>query len=124
MCGRLARTLDDGAHGRAIGIRETGDDSNLPLARRSAGTLLVARDRGGLFTELAVDDRSAMSRIWCEQFNAATHAAAASRFEVYDDVWSFRAGTPFREGLDMGIREVSVGVSFPAYDTTTSSMIT
>jgi phage head maturation protease len=49
--------------------------------------------------------------------------AGSFAFEVFDDVWSLRVWTPFREVIDMGIREVSVGVSFPAYTTTTSAVI-
>jgi phage head maturation protease len=40
-------------------------------------------------------------------------------FRAVDDVWSLnKDGEPFREVLDMNLREVSLGVSFPAYAST------
>jgi phage head maturation protease len=41
-------------------------------------------------------------------------------FSALDDAWSLVDGQPFREVLDMRIREVSLGVTFPAYAATAS----
>jgi phage head maturation protease len=42
-------------------------------------------------------------------------SAVRLAFHVMDDIGSLDGGTPFRELLDVDIREISVGVVFPAY---------
>jgi HK97 family phage prohead protease len=90
-------------------------DSTLPLGRVAAGTLRLFKERRGLRAELDADDSISFVSDTLKLIARGDAPGGSFAFNVIDDVWSLRDGQPFREVLDMGIREVSLAVSFPAY---------
>lgn len=97
-------------------------DSTLPLARRSARTLKLQKDARGLLTDLSVDESVGYVADLLRIIERGDARGGSFAFTALDDMWSLRDGEVFREVVDMNIREISVGVSFPAYASTALSV--
>lgn len=109
------RTLLD-ASADVVALRNHSSD--WPLGRRSSRSLTLFKDDTGLEIDLWLDDRITFAGDLVQLIRSGTAAGGSFAFELLDDVWSLRNGTPFREVIDMHVREVSLGVTFPAYKTT------
>lgn len=97
-------------------------DSNLPLARRSARSLLLVPEHAGLTIDALVDTDVSFAADTVRMIRRRDAAGGSFAFRVLDDVWTLRNGTPFRRVLDMVVSEVSVAVTFPAYPSTAFSV--
>ena len=93
-------------------------DSTLPLGRRSAGTLKLVKDSHGLLAEIDVDENITYVGDLVRLIERGDAKGGSFAFTTLDDAWSLVDGQAFREILDMDLREVSLGVSFPAYAAT------
>lgn len=90
-------------------------DSNYPLARRSARTLMLSKDRLGLAIDAAVDETVSFAGDVLRIIERGDAAGGSFAFRTLEDEWTLRNGIPFRRVLDMTVSELSVGVTFPAY---------
>ena len=93
-------------------------DSNLVLGRRSASTLDLRKDAAGLHVELQADAAISYVADLARNIQRGDAHGGSFGFRVEDDVWSLRDGLPYREIIDMHVKEVSLGVPFPAYGAT------
>jgi HK97 family phage prohead protease len=93
-------------------------NSDHPLGRRGAGTLRLIKDRVGLAIQLDVDEQITFAGDVVRMLQRGDGVGGSFGFTILDDAWSRVDGMPFREVVDMTIREVSVGVVFPAYPST------
>jgi len=93
-------------------------DSTLALGRTSAGTLALRKDPRGLHVELDADESVSYVGDLVRLIQRGDARGGSFAFRALDDVWSLNGDTPFREVIDMTLKEVSIGVSFPAYPAT------
>ena len=93
-------------------------DSTLTLGRRSAGTLKLTKDSHGLLAEIEADPEISFVGDLVRLIERGDAKGGSFAFNALDDAWSLVDGQPFREVLDMHVREVSLGVSCPAYAAT------
>lgn len=97
-------------------------DSSMPLGRESAKTLDLTADARGVALQLDLDESVSYVGDLVRIIGRGDATGGSFAFETVDDQWSLRNGTPYRELLDMRVREVSLGVSFPAYAATRLSV--
>lgn len=90
-------------------------DPNHVLGRLSAKTLRLALDEAGLRFEIDVPDAE---RGLVESVARGDLTAASFAFHSARDQWDLRSTPPVREIVSMQIREISVGVVWPAYPQT------
>jgi uncharacterized protein len=112
---RTMRTGDD-----VVALFNHNDDA--PLGRRSARTLVLEKDTRGLRIDLDVDEHVSFAADLVRIISRGDAPGGSFGFRALDDIWSMVDGSPFREVLDMIVREISVGVSFPAYKQTALSV--
>jgi len=93
-------------------------DSNLPIARCSTGTLAIAKDSIGLRVSIKADESVSYVSDLRRIIERGDAVGGSFAFSTIDDEWQLINGTPHRTVLDMVVREVSVGVTFPAYPRT------
>jgi len=93
-------------------------DSNMPLGRRSAGTLALTKDARGLHVEIDADSGISYASDLARIIKRGDAVGGSFGFRVLEDIWSFEGGIPLRELLSVDLREISVGVTFPAYPNT------
>src|SRR5207247_132841 len=109
------RTLRDGVDVRAL----VAHDPRLVLGRRAAGTVQLRKERDGLWATIDPPDTTFADDliVGLERRDAP---GASFTFSVSDDgdAWGYEDGQLTRTLLDILVREVSVGVAFPAYPQT------
>ena len=93
-------------------------NSMKPLGRRSANTLTLAKDSFGLRATIAADEEVSFVADAIRLIQRRDAAGSSFAFVALDDAWSLVDDEPRREVLDMAIREVSIAVPFPAYQST------
>jgi len=111
------RTLRQSAD--VVALVNHNDDK--PLGRISAGTLALRKDAHGLAIDLDADEGITFGHDVIQVIRRGDAVGGSFSFRTMDDIWTMTDGTPHREVIDMAIREVSLGVSFPAYPQTTLS---
>jgi HK97 family phage major capsid protein/HK97 family phage prohead protease len=92
-------------------------DTSRVLGRMSAKTLTVAADDQGLRFEITPPSH-ATDLIESVQRGDVTGASFAFRVPPGGESWDFSATPPLRTVTDMRLRELSVGVPFPAFPQT------
>jgi HK97 family phage prohead protease len=94
-------------------------DANMPLGRVSANTLRLEKDARGLLAHINVCETITYAADLIEMTERRDAPGGSFGFTVESDVWSLDDNNmPFRELLDVRLREVSVGVTWPAYRAT------
>lgn len=97
-------------------------DSNAPIGRTSNGTLALREDGSGLAYSIALPNTTRANDLR-ELVKAGVVTGCSFGFVCNDDVWDKNAaGYPTRTIKDCSLREVSVGVTFPAYNNTSSKL--
>jgi HK97 family phage prohead protease len=106
-------------HADVVALRN--HDDTFPLGRVSTGSLRLAKDSRGLRAEL--DDSIGFVADTLKLIDRGDAPGGSFAFTVQEggDIWSLRDGMPFREIVDMSVREVSLAVAFPAYKATARS---
>ncbi len=107
----LRRTLT----GSADIVALVNHNADMPLARRSANSLILASDATGLRVEIRAADDVTYAANAARVIGRGDAPGGSFGFATIADIWSLRDGLPFRELLDITLREISVGVTFPAY---------
>jgi len=93
-------------------------DKTKPLARRSAGSLTLARDRVGLLADVTLSDTVSYAADTLDIIRRGDAVGASFGFIAMADSWEMRANGPHRILLDIELHEISIAVAFPAYPST------
>ena len=97
-------------------------DDNQPLGRTSAGTLRLSEDSQGLAFSLNLPNTSFANDLR-ESVKRGDLKGCSFGFRCLDDSWDVDSrGNATRTIKDLELFEVSVGVTFPAYASTSSSL--
>jgi HK97 family phage prohead protease len=107
--------VDTTLRGKFDVVALVGHDSNKPLGRVSSRSLVLIKEPRGLEIDLFVDPDVTFAADVIRLITRGTAVGGSFGFVAYNDAWSIRDGMPFREIVDMAIREVSIGVTWPAY---------
>lgn len=118
--GAFKRSLAEGPDVLALAYH----DPSKPLARRSAGTLIIEEDSTGLRVDIALADTT-LARDVAADVRAGNVAGMSFGFSTKKDSWTRGlSGEPtLRELLDVELHEVSA-VTWPAYPDTSVAMRT
>jgi HK97 family phage prohead protease len=121
--GGFIETIDPRAVDRALKpgaemLALRNHDSSMPLARRSMGTLAIAKDGTGLRVSIKADQSISYVSDLRRIIERGDAVGGSFAFSTVDDLWQLIDGTPHRTVLDMRVTEISVGVTFPAYEGT------
>jgi HK97 family phage major capsid protein/HK97 family phage prohead protease len=113
---RIAPAALTRALGRAPDLRALANhDTNRVLGRLRAKTLTVAQDAEGLRFELTPPEHE---RGLVDSVARGDVDGASFAFRTLEDHWDESTTPPTRVLLDFDVREISVGVAFPAYPQT------
>jgi HK97 family phage prohead protease len=94
-------------------------DSNMPLGRVSAGTVALVKTSFGLRADVEIDPAVSYAADLAHNIERGDAKGGSFAFRAIDDAFSLTPdGIVLRELLDMDVREVSLGVTFPAYPVT------
>lgn len=115
--GAFARSLENGDD---VFLLVNHDTDGIPLARRSAGTLMVREDNMGLYFEAELDDDNPMARAVLSAVKRGDMDKMSFAFTV-NEGGSSRTKDGLRELTDLTIYEISL-VSWPAYSSTSVGM--
>lgn len=85
------------------------------LGRVSAGTLRLTKETRGLLTEIDLDPGISYAADLMKLNERRDAPGGSFGFIALEDIWTFDQALPRREVLDMVLKEISVGVAFPAY---------
>jgi len=97
-------------------------DSNAPIGRTSNGTLQLREDNSGLAYSITLPNTSRANDLR-ELVKSGVVSGCSFGFIADDDTWGTNsAGYPTRTINACTLREVSVGVTFPAYNQTSSKL--
>jgi HK97 family phage prohead protease len=112
--GAFKRSLESG---QDVFLLVNHDTDQLPLARRSAGTLTVSEDDRGLLVEAMLDPKNPRAAELASALERGDVDKMSFAFTVAPD-GSTRTKDGLRELRDLNLYEVSV-VTWPAYSDTT-----
>jgi uncharacterized protein len=90
-------------------------DDSMALARRSARSLILTKETDGLAIDAAIDEHVTFAGDLLRMIERGDARGGSFGFIAVGDDWTIKGGKPFRQLLDIVIREISVGVTFPAY---------
>jgi HK97 family phage prohead protease len=110
--------VDRTLQGTADVVALRNHDSSMPLGRRSAHTLTLEKRDRGLLATVDVNPDVTFASDLIELIDRGDAPGGSFGFIALDDIWTMRGTTPHRTVIDMVIREVSLGVAFPAYAAT------
>lgn len=97
-------------------------DSNAPIGRTSNGTLALREDGNGLGYSITLPNTTRANDLR-ELVKSGVVTGCSFGFITDDDEWGTNAaGYPTRTIKACTLREVSVGVTFPAYNNTSSKL--
>lgn len=117
--GAFKRSLDSG---QDVFLLVNHDTDQLPLARRSAGTLALSEDERGLLIEATLDPKNPRAAELASALERGDVDKMSFAFTVAPD-GSTRTKDGLRELRDLNLFEVSV-VTWPAYSDTTVGLRT
>jgi len=117
--GAFTRTLSDGHDVKAL----IDHDASRLIGRTKNGTLRLEQDERGLRFEITPPDTTAV-RDLLTQVRGGFLDGCSFAFRVSKDGqrFSYAGPIPRRELLDVELREISVGVAFPAYPDTSVAL--
>ncbi|AFG37636.1 HK97 family phage prohead protease [Spirochaeta africana] len=110
------KTLGDNADVKAL----LNHDSSKPLARVRNGSLRLRSSDDGLIFEIDVNDQVSYQRDLYESIRSGIVNGVSFGFRVIEDDVEHKDGEVIRKLRSVDLREISVGVTFPAYESSES----